>query len=64
VDGCSVARPQVVRLSAEREEPITIADLVDATGVAGRTLFMHLKEFKALASSKRSASARAAARIR
>lgn len=33
-------------IEANLDQPIAIADLVKATGVAGRTLFMHFKEFK------------------
>jgi transcriptional regulator GlxA family with amidase domain len=33
-------------IEARLDYPITVADLVAATGVAGRTLFMHFKEFK------------------
>jgi AraC-like DNA-binding protein len=33
-------------IEAHLRQPITVGDLVQATGVAGRTLFMHFKEFK------------------
>jgi AraC-like DNA-binding protein len=33
-------------IEARLDQPITVADLVAATGVAGRTLFMHFKEFR------------------
>jgi AraC-like DNA-binding protein len=33
-------------IEANIEQPITVADLVNVTGVAGRTLFMHFKIFK------------------
>jgi AraC-like DNA-binding protein len=33
-------------IEAHLHQPITVADLVTATGVAGRTLFMHFKDFK------------------
>jgi AraC-like DNA-binding protein len=35
-------------IEANFDRAITIADLVAATGVAGRTLFMHFKEFKGI----------------
>lgn len=35
-------------IEAHLDQAITVADLVEATGVAGRTLFMHFKEFKGL----------------
>ena len=33
-------------IEARLNQPITVADLAAATGVAGRTLFMHFKEFQ------------------
>ncbi len=33
-------------IEAHLQQPIAVADLVKATGVAGRTLFMHFKAFK------------------
>jgi transcriptional regulator GlxA family with amidase domain len=33
-------------IEAHLDQPITVADLVKATGVAGRTLFMHFRGFK------------------
>jgi transcriptional regulator GlxA family with amidase domain len=33
-------------IEAHLDQAITIADLVEATGVAGRTLFLHFKDFK------------------
>jgi AraC-like DNA-binding protein len=33
-------------IEARLDQPITVADLVEATGVAGRTLFMHFKAVK------------------
>ena len=33
-------------IEANLDQPIAIADLVRATGVAGRTLFMHFRDFK------------------
>jgi transcriptional regulator GlxA family with amidase domain len=33
-------------IDAHLRQPITVADLAGATGVAGRTLFMHFKTFK------------------
>jgi len=39
-------RRAVDYIEANLEQPITVADLVEATGVAGRTLFMHFKNFK------------------
>jgi AraC-like DNA-binding protein len=33
-------------IEANLDQPITVADLVQATGVAGRTLFVHFKQFK------------------
>ena len=33
-------------IEAHLDQAVTIADLVEATGVAGRTLFLHFKEFK------------------
>jgi AraC-like DNA-binding protein len=33
-------------IEARLDQPITVADLVAATGVAGPTLFMHFKEFQ------------------
>lgn len=33
-------------IDANLDQPIAIADLVRATGVAGRTLFMHFRDFK------------------
>jgi transcriptional regulator GlxA family with amidase domain len=33
-------------IDAHLDQAVTIADLVAATGVAGRTLFMHFKSFK------------------
>jgi transcriptional regulator GlxA family with amidase domain len=39
-------RRAVDYIEANLDQPITVADLVAATGVAGRTLFMHFKEFK------------------
>lgn len=33
-------------IEAHLHQPITIADLAEATGVAGRTLFMHFRQFK------------------
>jgi AraC-like DNA-binding protein len=39
-------RRAVDYIEAYLHQPITVADLVKATGVAGRTLFMHFKQFK------------------
>lgn len=33
-------------IEAHLDQPVTVVDLVKATGVAGRTLFMHFKDFK------------------
>ena len=33
-------------IEAHLDQAVTVADLVKATGVAGRTLFMHFKDFK------------------
>jgi AraC-like DNA-binding protein len=33
-------------IEAHLDQAVTVADLVEATGVAGRTLFMHFKNFK------------------
>jgi AraC-like DNA-binding protein len=35
-------------IEAHLDQPITVADLVKATGVAGRTLFMHFRDFKGI----------------
>ena len=34
-------------IEAHLDQAITVADLVEATGVAGRTLFMHFKSSRA-----------------
>jgi transcriptional regulator GlxA family with amidase domain len=39
-------RRAVEYIEAHLDEAVTVADLVNATGVAGRTLFMHFKSFK------------------
>jgi AraC-like DNA-binding protein len=39
-------RRAIEYIEAHLDQPITIADLVKATGVAGRTLFMHFRDFK------------------
>jgi transcriptional regulator GlxA family with amidase domain len=39
-------RRAVEYIEAHLDEAVTVADLVRATGVAGRTLFMHFKSFK------------------
>jgi transcriptional regulator GlxA family with amidase domain len=35
-------------IEAHLEQAVTVADLVAATGVAGRTLFMHFQNFKGI----------------
>jgi AraC-like DNA-binding protein len=35
-------------IEAHLDQPITVADIVEATGVAGRTLFMHFRDFKGI----------------
>jgi len=39
-------RRAVDYIEARLDQPITVADLVEATGVAGRTLFLHFKALK------------------
>jgi AraC-like DNA-binding protein len=39
-------RRAVDYIEAYLDQPITVADLVEAAGVAGRTLFLHFKKFK------------------
>jgi transcriptional regulator GlxA family with amidase domain len=39
-------RRAVDYIEANLEQAVTVADLVNVTGVAGRTLFMHFKEFR------------------
>ena len=41
-------RRAVDYIEAHLDQAITVADLVAATGVAGRTLFMHFKRFKGI----------------
>jgi AraC-like DNA-binding protein len=51
-------RRAVDYIEAHLDQAITVADLVTATGVAGRTLFMHFKSFKGVSPMRYARDAR------